>query len=86
MSIRLDIVSRFASSDQFDRSPLLLLDLTLWCKWHAERGTLPTGWGPSVIEAARALGTAAWAPFKPWRVEYEGVRSNHGRDGAPAQR
>ena len=72
MSSRLDIVNRFAGSEQADRSPLLLLDLTLWHKWHRERETLPDGW-TSVVEAARALGTAIWAPFKAWQVGYNGI-------------
>jgi hypothetical protein len=73
MSLRTQILSRFSSDvPALQESPVLLLDLTLWHKWHAGRGSLPAGWN-SVIEAAKALGTAAWAPFKPWRAEYDGV-------------
>jgi hypothetical protein len=74
MSTRSRIVDRFrmAGPDR-DPSPLLLLDLTLWHKWHRQRGTLPDGW-TTLIDAASALGTPVWAPFKPWRVEYDGVK------------
>lgn len=73
MSTRNRICNCFAGSCvTLARSPLLLLDLTLWCKWRREREMSPGPWN-SVIDAARALGTAAWAPFKAWRVEYDGV-------------
>lgn len=56
-----------------ESTPLLLLDLTLWHRWHAGRGTLPPNFGSSLQDAHRALGTAIWAPFRPWRIEYEGI-------------
>ncbi len=56
----------------------LLLDLTLWHKWHASRGTLPSGFGPTLIDAHRALGAAIWAPFKPWRIEHDGIEVTTG--------
>jgi hypothetical protein len=52
---------------------LPLLDLSLWHRWHSARGTLPPGWGPTLVDAHRALGAPIWAPFKPWRVEYDGI-------------
>lgn len=73
MSTHSDVLDCFAAAGPDGGAPLLLLDLTLWHKWHYERGTLPVDWGTSVIEAARALGTAVWAPVRPWRVEYDGV-------------
>jgi hypothetical protein len=73
MSVRSDIIDRFTGSERAGVTSLLLLDLTLWSKWHSARGTLPAGWGPSPIDAARALGTPIWAPFKPWRLEYHGI-------------
>lgn len=73
MSIRDRILDCFSGFGAGPRQPLrLLLDLTLWHKWHRERHTLPHGWH-SAPDAARALGTAVWAPFKAWRVEYDGV-------------
>lgn len=69
----LDCISGTESGRGANGSPLLLLDLTLWHKWHKERRTLPQGWGDTVADAARALGTPAWAPFKPWRTEYHEV-------------
>ncbi len=74
MSTRNQILYCFgAEAPSVAPSPLLLLDLTLWHKWHLERGTLPSGWGTSLVDAARALGTPVWAPFKPWRTEYDGI-------------
>jgi hypothetical protein len=73
MSTRTRIINCFGpAGHDLHQSPLLLLDLTLWHKWHQARGTLPAGW-TSVVEAAKALGTGAWAPFKAWRVEHDGV-------------
>lgn len=73
MSTRNRILNCFAASGAgLAHPPLLLLDLTLWHKWHRGRETLPHGWS-SVIETAKALGTPVWAPFKPWRVAYDGV-------------
>jgi hypothetical protein len=79
MSTRTRILNRF-DPGQGEAAPSapLLLDLTLWHKWHAARGTLPPGFGPtgsaaSLIDAHRALGAAIWAPFKPWRTEHVGI-------------
>ncbi len=70
MSTRTCIINCFAAKPDPEPRPPLLLDLTLWHKWHRERGTLPRGWD-TVIDAAKALGTPVWAPFKPWRTEYD---------------
>jgi hypothetical protein len=74
MTTRTRILNRF-DPQRGESSPTtpLLLDLTLWHKWHASRGTLPDGFGRSLIDAHRALGAAGWAPFKPWRVAYDGI-------------
>jgi hypothetical protein len=74
MSTRTRILNRFDPSEG-DLSPAgpLLLDLTLWHKWHAARGTLPAGFGSTLLDAHRALGAAIWAPCRPWRVEYDGI-------------
>jgi hypothetical protein len=74
MTTRNRILNRF-NPQMGESSPAapLLLDLTLWHKWHASRGTLPNGLGPSLFDAHRALGAAIWAPFKPWRTEYDGI-------------
>jgi hypothetical protein len=51
-----------------------LLDLTLWYRWHAGRGTLPPDWaGFSMAQVAQALGVAAWIVERPWRVEHHGI-------------
>jgi hypothetical protein len=74
MSARTRILDRFTSQPgnaQF--AAPLLLDLTLWHKWHAARGTLPPG-ATTLPDAHRLLGSTVWAPFKPWRVEYDGIR------------
>ncbi len=74
MSWHSEILNRFHSTPtSTENSPLLLLDLTLWHKWHTVRETLPPNFGTSLPDAHRALGTAIWAPFRPWRAEYEGV-------------
>lgn len=74
MSWHSEVLDRFRSAPSSTGSaPLLLLDLTLWHQWHHSRKTLPPDFGSTLPEAHRALGTAIWAPFRPWRVEYEGV-------------
>ncbi len=51
-----------------------LLDLALWYRWHAGRGTLPQAWtGFSMAQVAQALGVAAWVVERPWRLEYRGI-------------
>jgi hypothetical protein len=67
------ILERFITAAGETGPAPLLLDLTLWHKWHAARGTLPAGFGPTLIDAHRALGSTAWAPFRPWRTEYDGI-------------
>lgn len=72
MTTRARILNRFDPQGENGPAPLLL-DLTIWHKWHSTRGTLPAGGGPTLIDAARGLGAAIWAPFKAWRAEYDGV-------------
>lgn len=51
-----------------------LLDLTLWYRWHAGRGTLPPAWaGFSMAQIAQELGVAAWVVERPWRMEHRGI-------------
>jgi len=74
MSWHSEILRRFRNvPTATETTPLLLLDMTLWHQWHHSRGTLPADFGPTLPDAYRALGTAVWAPFRPWRVAYEGV-------------
>jgi hypothetical protein len=48
--------------------------LTLWHKWHSERGTLPADWRDATLpQAARALNAPIWAVTRPWRVLTPGV-------------
>jgi hypothetical protein len=59
-------------------SPLFLPDLTLWYRWHGERGTFPAGWeGDSLSSICRRQGLAVWQPVRPWRLEYRGLRVEH---------
>ncbi len=76
MSLRDDALSCFAPKPPPGtalRAPLLL-DLTLWHKWHRRRSTLPQGW-EDLSEAATAtrLGAVAWTVVKPWDVTYAGI-------------
>ena len=51
------ILDRFRSTSMSTEStPLLLLDLTLWHRWHTVRGTLPPNFGSSLQDAHRARG------------------------------
>ncbi|MBN1836957.1 MAG: hypothetical protein JW820_13970 [Spirochaetales bacterium] len=57
-----------------DRSTLFLPDLSLWYRWHKERGTFPPGWeGESLPEICRRRGLPIWLPVRPWRLEYQGL-------------
>jgi hypothetical protein len=72
MTLRSDILSRFTGDAA--TAPFFLPDLTLWHKWHAERGTFPDGWSnPTLIQAARRLNTAIWAVARPWQVSTPGI-------------
>jgi hypothetical protein len=73
MSLQTEILNRF--SGQAREVPLYLPDLTLWYRWHRERGTLPAPWADdSLPQVARAMGVPAWMTARPWRVETAGVR------------
>jgi hypothetical protein len=55
-------------------TPMYLADLTLWYRWHKERGSLPEEWqGYSLPQIARLLGTPLWWPVSAWRAETPGV-------------
>lgn len=71
MTYRTEFLARLAGSG--GRAPFFVPDLTIWHKWHAQRDTLPRGWGTSLASAARALGVPAWVPCKPWQTQYAGV-------------
>jgi hypothetical protein len=74
MTLQADILSRF--SGRSDGRPLYLPDLTLWYRWHRDRGTLPEPWaGYSLPQVARAIGVPAWQVVRPWRAETPGVHS-----------
>lgn len=52
----------------------LLLDLTLWHRWRADRGALPPAWSAfDLAQIAQALGGVGWVVERPWRVEYQGI-------------
>lgn len=72
MTDRTAILSRFSGDAS---SPLYLPDLTLWYRWHRDRGTLPQPWRDmSLPQVARAMGVPIWLPLRPWRVETPGAR------------
>jgi hypothetical protein len=51
-----------------------LPDLTLWYRWHRQRGTLPQAWRDlSLVEVAQALGVTGWVVEHPWRLEHAGI-------------
>lgn len=56
--------------------PLFLPDLTLWHKWHAQRGTLPDGMDGNLPDAARALGVPIWAVARPWEAITPGIETH----------
>jgi hypothetical protein len=52
----------------------VLLDLGLWFSRNTERDSLQEGCrGRSLIEIYSDLNLRPWAPFRPWKVEYNGV-------------
>ena len=54
--------------------PVYLPELTLWHKWHSQRGTLPVAWqGCTLPQIAEALGVPAWIVERPWRVRLPGI-------------
>ena len=72
MTLRDDILARFTGEG--GTTPLFLPDLTLWHKWHLERGTLPKGWHDFTLpQAARHLNTPIWAVARPWQVTSPGI-------------
>ncbi len=72
MTSRRDLLDRFTESGA--ASALYVPDLTLWYKWHRERGTLPEGWRDYTLpEVARTLGVPAWTVARPWRVATPGI-------------
>ena len=55
-------------------SPLFLPDLTLWYRWHRERGSFPPGWeGATLPEICRRRELPLWLPVRPWRLEHKGL-------------
>ena len=76
MTLRSSILARFTGDAV--ASPPFLPDLTLWHKWHHERGTFPEGWGvPTPVEAARRLDAAVWAVARPWQISTPGILMRH---------
>jgi hypothetical protein len=72
MTLRSDILARFTGEGS--SGPLFLPDLTLWHKWHRERGTLPGGWRDCTLpQAARNLNVAIWAAARPWQATTPGI-------------
>lgn len=72
MTLRDDVLARFTGGG--GTTPLFLPDLTLWYKWHLERGTLPKGWHDFTLpQAARHLSTPVWAVARPWQVATPGI-------------
>ena len=63
-----------AASPPAGDSPLFLPDLTLWYRWHRERGSFPPGWeGASLAEVCRRRQLPIWLPVRPWRLEHRGL-------------
>ena len=53
---------------------LFMPDLSLWFKWHSQRGTLPEECrGKSLAEIASALNCPAWMVHSPWHLEHPGI-------------
>ena len=74
MTLRSEILARFTGAG--GSAPLFLPDLTLWHKWHRERGTLPAGWHDFTLpQAARYLNAAIWAVARPWQATTPGITS-----------
>jgi hypothetical protein len=68
-----EIRTRFAGPGS--GAPVYLPDLTLWYRWHTQRGTLPAQWqGHTLPQIAEALGVPAWTVTRPWRVELSGIQ------------
>jgi len=77
MNLRDQVLSRLSASVESpccpDDAPLML-DLTIWHKWHHRRGTLPPGFeGLPQAATAAALGAVAWVVAQPWEVAYSGI-------------
>ncbi len=74
MTLRSDILARFTGTG--GSAPLFLPDLSLWHKWHRERGTLPAEWRDFTLpQAARHLNAPIWAVARPWQVTTPGITS-----------
>ena len=68
-----EIRTRFAGPGS--GAPVYLPDLTLWYRWHTQRGALPAQWqGHTLPQIAEALGVPAWTVTRPWRVELSGIQ------------
>lgn len=59
-----------------DGALLFLPDLTLWHKWHWERGTLPPDAGTTLADAARALAAPVWTVVRPWESITPGIETH----------
>ena len=79
MTPQANILSRFSGAPthrEVGSRPLFLPDLTLWYRWHRDKGTLPELWASySLPQVARAMGVPCWQVARPWRVETPGVYS-----------
>lgn len=72
MTQRDDFLSRFDGN--VGPYPFYVPDLTLWYRWHHNRGTLPAEWqNHTLVQIARAMGVPAWVVVRPWRAETPGV-------------
>lgn len=75
MTNQRDAILKRLTGTAIDSPPLFLPDLTLWHKWHSQRGTLPAGCGPSLPDAARTLGVPIWTVYRPWQASTPGIET-----------
>ncbi|MCX7708213.1 MAG: hypothetical protein N2204_09410, partial [Anaerolineae bacterium] len=75
MTATRDAIIQRMNGQPTDGTPLFLPDLTLWHKWHSERGTLPSEVGTTLADAARALAAPVWSVVRPWEAITPGIET-----------
>jgi len=72
MTLRERVLARLEGPGEL--GPLWLPDLGLWHRYHAKRGTLPSGLeGASQAEVCRALGAPVFVAVPAYRLDLEGA-------------